>query len=63
MEGEIFQIRDTGVAILLAEQHAKRALEIAGRGYVMVAGGNAMEGTVQEILNDESLKRIFLGGT
>ncbi|MEE9181472.1 MAG: hypothetical protein V3U33_02760 [candidate division NC10 bacterium] len=31
-------------------------------GYVMVAGENAMEGTGQEILNDESLKRIFLGG-
>ncbi len=51
------------MAILLVEQHANRALEIAGRGYVLVAGGNVMEGTVQEILNDEALKRIFLGGT
>ena len=59
---EILEIRDAGVAILLVEQHAKRALEIASRGYVMVAGENAMEGTGQEILNDESLKRIFLGG-
>ncbi|MFQ6012445.1 MAG: ABC transporter ATP-binding protein [Thermoplasmata archaeon] len=58
---EILEIRDAGVAILLVEQHAKRALEIASRGYVLVAGEKAMEGTGQEILNDESLKRIFLG--
>lgn len=58
---EILEIRDAGVAVLLVEQHAKRALEIANRGYVLVAGKKAMEGTGQEILNDESLKQIFLG--
>lgn len=58
---EILQIRDAGVAILLVEQHARRALEIASRGYVLVAGQKAMEGTGEEILQDESLKGIFLG--
>ncbi len=58
---EILAIRDAGVAILLVEQHARRALEIAKRGYVLVAGEKAMEGTGQEILANESLQQIFLG--
>ncbi|MFQ5918484.1 MAG: ABC transporter ATP-binding protein [Thermoplasmata archaeon] len=58
---EILAIRDAGVAILLVEQHARRALEIASRGYVLVAGEKAMEGTGQEILANESLQQIFLG--
>ncbi len=57
----IAQIRDSGVPILLVEQHAKRALEIADRGYVLVAGRKAMEGTGAEILAREDLKKIFLG--
>ena len=65
MVGELFrriaQIRDDGVSILLVEQHAKRALEIADRGYVLVAGQKVMEGRGAEILANEDLKRIFLG--
>jgi branched-chain amino acid transport system ATP-binding protein len=58
----ILQIRDSGVAILLVEQHAKKALEISDRGYVLVAGRTAMEGTGADILANEDLKRVFLGG-
>jgi len=65
MVGELFrrvqQIRDAGVPILLVEQHARKALELADRGYVLVAGQTAMEGTGQEILADEGLKSVFLG--
>jgi len=65
MVGELFrriaQIRDDGVSILLVEQHAKRALEIADRGYVLVAGQKVMEGRGAEILANEDLKRVFLG--
>jgi branched-chain amino acid transport system ATP-binding protein len=57
----IVQIRDSGVPILLVEQHAKRALEVADRGYVLVAGQKAMEGRGSEILANEELKRVFLG--
>jgi len=57
----IAQIRDAGVPILLVEQHAKRALEVADRGYVLVAGEKAMEGRGAEILANEDLKSIFLG--
>lgn len=65
MVGELFrrilQIRDGGVSILLVEQHAKKTLEIADRGYVLVAGKTVMEGTGGEILANEDLKRVFLG--
>lgn len=57
----VLQIRDSGVSVLLVEQHAKKALEIADRGYVLVAGKTAMEGTGSEILADEGLKSAFLG--
>jgi len=58
---KIKEIRDAGTPILLVEQHAKRALEIADRGYVLVAGRMVMEGTGPEILGNEDLKKVFLG--
>jgi len=59
---QVLQIRDAGVSILLVEQHAKKALEIADRGYVLVAGQAVMEGTGAQILASEDLKKVFLGG-
>ena len=50
------------MSILLVEQHARKALEAADRGYVLVAGRTAMEGPGAEILANEDLKQIFLGG-
>ncbi len=65
MVGELFrrikEIRDSGVPILLVEQHAKGALQLADRGYVLVAGERAMEGRGADILANEDLKRVFLG--
>ena len=65
MVGELFrrikEIRDSGVPILLVEQHAKAALQLADRGYVLVAGQRAMEGRGADILVNEDLKRVFLG--
>jgi branched-chain amino acid transport system ATP-binding protein len=57
----ILHIRDGGVSILLVEQHARKALEIADRGYVLVAGKAVMEGTGAAILANEDLKKVFLG--
>jgi len=58
---KIKEVGDAGTPILLVEQHAKRALEIADRGYVLVAGRMVMEGTGLEILANEDLKKVFLG--
>ncbi|SHL39622.1 ABC transporter ATP-binding protein [Roseibium suaedae] len=63
---QIFQIcrdvRATGVAILLVEQHAKQALAFADRGYVLAAGQNRHEGTGAELLADREVAEMFLGG-
>lgn len=55
-------IRDTGVAILLVEQHAKQALAFADRGYVLAAGANRHHGTGQALLADRAVAEMFLGG-
>ncbi len=63
---QIFQIsrdvRDTGVAILLVEQHAKQALAFSDRGYVLAAGRNRHEGTGQGLLANREIAEMFLGG-
>ncbi|MEE3662247.1 ABC transporter ATP-binding protein [Brenneria sp. g21c3] len=55
-------IRDTGVAILLVEQHAKQALAFADRGYVLASGRNRHEGTGASLLADKQVAEMFLGG-
>jgi branched-chain amino acid transport system ATP-binding protein len=63
---EIFNIiRDvnqTGVTVLLVEQNAKKALEIANRAYVLETGSIAMEGDADELANDEKVRSAYLGG-
>ncbi|MEP0234365.1 ABC transporter ATP-binding protein [Roseibium sp.] len=63
---QIFQIcrdvRSTGVAILLVEQHAKQALAFADRGYVLASGQNRHEGTGADLLADREVAEMFLGG-
>lgn len=62
---EIFSIieelhRD-GITILLVEQNAKMALSVADRGYVLENGKIAMSGDAKELLNDERIKKAYLG--
>ena len=65
MRAGIFQricaIRDQGVAIVLVEQSAKEALAHSSRGYVMVAGRNALEQSGAELLANPEVGRLFLG--
>ena len=58
----IIKIRATGVAILMVEQNARQALNIADRGYVLVTGENKFSGIGKELLNDPEVRRSFLGG-
>ena len=58
----ILQIRDSGVAIVIVEQNAKQALNIADFGYILVGGENKYEGDGQELLNDQNVRKSFLGG-
>jgi branched-chain amino acid transport system ATP-binding protein len=58
----IIEVARTGISILMVEQNARQALEIADRGYVLVQGGNAYTGTGAELLADPEVRRSFLGG-
>jgi branched-chain amino acid transport system ATP-binding protein len=56
-------LRDQGgLSIVMVEQNAKRGLELADIGCVVVAGEIAMVGTGAELLNDPTVGRLFLGG-
>jgi len=57
----IRQIRDAGVAILMAEQDALSALRIAERAYVLEHGSVAREGPVAELSRDDHIRQIYLG--
>jgi branched-chain amino acid transport system ATP-binding protein len=53
---------DEGKTILLVEQNAKKGLEFADVGSVLVAGRLALAGTGQELLHHPEVGRLFLGG-
>lgn len=64
--GEIFQIiqdvNKSGTTVLLVEQNAKKALEIANRAYVLETGTVSMQGDASELANDEKVRKAYLGG-
>ncbi|SIR64105.1 branched-chain amino acid transport system ATP-binding protein [Haladaptatus litoreus] len=55
-------VNEAGTAILMVEQNAKEALRRCDRGYVLAQGENRYEGSGNELLNDEEVRRQFLGG-
>ena len=64
--GEIFdtirKVNESGVTVLLVEQNAKKALEIASRAYVLETGNIVMQGKASELANNEKVRRAYLGG-
>lgn len=58
----IIEIARTGISILMVEQNARQALEIADRGYVLVQGANRFTDTGKALLADPEVRRSFLGG-
>ncbi len=55
-------LRAAGVAVLLVEQNAVRALEIADRAYVLARGSTFCQGTGRALLEDAQVQALFLGG-
>jgi len=62
MFDRIDEINDQGTAILMIEQNATEALRQCDRGYVLVQGENRFEDTGQALLENEQVRREFLGG-
>jgi branched-chain amino acid transport system ATP-binding protein len=60
---KIVQINQQGTTILLVEQNALMALEIAQRGYVLQSGTIAMHADAKDLLEDENVRKIYLGET
>ena len=62
---EIFQIiqdvSKSGTTVLLVEQNAKKALSIADRAYVLETGKIVLEGDAKELMNNDSIKKAYLG--
>ena len=58
----IIEVARTGISILMVEQNARQALEIADMGYVLVQGRNAYTDTGKALLADDEVRRTFLGG-
>jgi branched-chain amino acid transport system ATP-binding protein len=59
---KIVEIARTGIAILMVEQNARQALEIADHGFVLVQGTNRFTDTGEALLANEEVRRSFLGG-
>ena len=59
---KILEINGTGVAVVLVEQNAWRALELSSRGYVMAAGYIVLEDLGGNLLKDLDVSRLYFGG-
>ena len=57
----ISQVHEAGVAILVVEQNANVSLSIADRGYVLSTGRLVLEGSAAELIEDENLRKAYLG--
>ena len=57
----IKEVSEGGTTVLLVEQNAKKALSIADRAYVLETGNIVLEGKAADLLNDDSIKKAYLG--
>ena len=57
----IREVSEGGTTVLLVEQNAKKALSIADRAYVLETGRIVLDGKAEELLNDDSVKKAYLG--
>ena len=57
----IRELKEQGTTILLVEQNAQAALELADHGYVLETGRIVLEGPGQDLLHDEAVRRAYLG--
>ena len=64
--GQIFaiirELHQSGTTILLVEQNAEMALQVADRAYVLESGKIALSGTGRELAESDSIKKAYLGG-
>jgi ABC-type branched-subunit amino acid transport system ATPase component len=59
---KVLEMKSQGFTLMIVEQNAARALEVADRGYVLELGCNRFEGTGENLLNNPEVRRLYLGG-
>ncbi len=59
---QIIEIGKSGSSVLLVEQNARKGLSISHRGYVLELGQNRLTGTGQELLENDEVRQLYLGG-
>ena len=57
----IQEVSKSGTTVLLVEQNAKKALSIADRAYVLETGNIVLEGSAEELMNNDAIKKSYLG--
>ena len=60
---EIRRLRDAGISVLVTDHNVQRTLEIVDRAYVIFEGSVFAEGTPKQIINDEQVRKLYLGST
>jgi ABC-type branched-subunit amino acid transport system ATPase component len=60
---QLLAVKRRGIAIVMVEQNARRALELADRGYVLDMGRNAYVGTGESLLRDPKVEELYLGSS
>lgn len=59
---EIGELRHAGLSVLLVEQNARAALKVSSEGHVLEGGRIALSGPAEQLVNDERVRRAYLGG-
>ncbi len=59
---EIGEMNHKGISFLLVEQNARKGLSVSHRGYVLELGKNRLTGTGRDLLNNQDVQRLYLGG-
>jgi branched-chain amino acid transport system ATP-binding protein len=59
--GKLRELNEEGVTILLVEQNANMALNLASRAYILQAGRIVLAGSAKELAEDENVRRVYLG--
>ena len=59
---EIGELRQSGLSVLLVEQNARAALRVSSEGHVLEGGSVTLSGPAEQLINDERVRRAYLGG-
>ncbi|HEX5928036.1 MAG TPA: ABC transporter ATP-binding protein [Solirubrobacterales bacterium] len=60
---QVQKVNEAGVTVVMVEQNARRALAMSDRGYVLDLGRNRFQGSGRDLLDDDEVTRLYLGGS